>query len=111
MFGLVVAWDGQVEQGAHVAQFEDVPTCFGDLLRNGPAEDGRGQAQELVLELLIGHRVVGRAEIVGDVALERPTVPQGQDDAGRVLALLGVGVDADPLTKPGQFRVGDPLDR
>ena len=33
---------------------------------------GDGQCLEFVLELLIGHRVVGGAEIVGDVALERP---------------------------------------
>jgi hypothetical protein len=45
-------------------------------LRVGLTEDGRGQCDELVLELLIGHRVVGRAQIVGDVTFEGAPVTQ-----------------------------------
>src|SRR6185312_5179685 len=100
-------WDREVCDRTDVIQLEQLPADLGELVGAGPAQDRRGQRNELVFELPIGHRVVGRAEIVRDMALERAPVTQRQHHPRRILGLYRVDMDANLPAQPRQLRVGD----
>src|SRR6478672_4600901 len=77
----------QIDRSADIGKLEQAPALVSDLFRAGGAENRRGKSDELLLELLVAHRVVGRAEVVCDMPVECASVAQRQHDARRVFVL------------------------